>query len=81
MIHRIENVNFKIFAFVQTSCKLRAKLRATLLKKNESEQRITHSLERSVTLRFIVDKGYSSTSSISSSTEIVLFNKIVTSYF
>ena len=30
---------------------------------------------RSVILRFIVDKGYSSTSSISSSTEIVLFSK------
>ena len=30
------------------SCKLRAKLRATFLKKNESEQRITHSLGTSV---------------------------------
>ena len=34
--------------FVTLFQKLRAKLRATLLKKNESEQRITHSLGRSV---------------------------------
>jgi len=32
-----------------TSCKLRAKLRATLLKKNESVERIPHSLGTSVT--------------------------------
>lgn len=46
------------FYFVQTSCKLRAKLRATFLKKNESEQRITHSLGTSVTRLLYLNIGF-----------------------
>ena len=61
-----------------TSCKLRVKLRVTFSELFVEEYRKNRLMGRSVILRSIVDKGYSRTSSISSSTETVLFSKIVT---
>ena len=57
-----------------TSCKLRV----TFLELFVEEYRKIELVGRSVILRSIVDMTYSSTSSISSSIETVLFRKIIT---